>query len=168
MNCIWLGSALLGLTEHMNCLYVTLFMWSTGTSYWKMNSIVLVGFFMRPPMPFANHPNSLAADRVHPFCVLGCSLAACSLGACLCPCPLLPLLNWLCYPVVWYGVWVKQVHVDAIAVSWLLQQSLVNVLVVAHPTVAYVNVCSKKGVQLGLLLLPLALWFLCAWLSWLE
>jgi hypothetical protein len=133
-----------------------------------MNLIVLVGFFMRPPMPLANCPDLLAADRVHPFSILSCSLAACSLGACPCPCPWLPLLDGLCFPVLWYSVWVEQVHVDAVAVSWLLQQSLVNVLVVAHPTVAYVNVCLKKGVQVWLLLLPLGLEFLCAWLSWLE
>jgi hypothetical protein len=41
-------------------------------------------------------------------------------------------------------------------------------LVVAHPTVAHVNVCSKKGVQLGLMLLPLVLEFLYPWLGWLE
>jgi hypothetical protein len=43
------------------------FMWSAGTSCWKINSIVLVGFFMQPPMPFANCPNLLAAERLHAF-----------------------------------------------------------------------------------------------------
>jgi hypothetical protein len=43
------------------------FMRSAGTSCWKINSIVLVGFFMQPPMPFANCPNLLAAERLHAF-----------------------------------------------------------------------------------------------------
>jgi hypothetical protein len=38
----------------------------------------------------------------------------------------------------------------------------------ACPTVMYVNVCSKKGVQLRLLLLLLELGFLCVGLGWLE
>jgi hypothetical protein len=78
VNCIWLGSAFLGLTEHTNCPYVMSFMQSAGTLSWKMNSIVLVGFFMRPLMSFANRPNLLAADRLHAFCILGCLLAACT------------------------------------------------------------------------------------------
>ncbi len=69
MNHIWLGSAFLGLTKHTNCLYVMSFMQSAGTSCWKMSLIVLVGFFMRPLMPFADHPNLLAADRLHAFFV---------------------------------------------------------------------------------------------------
>ncbi len=67
MNRIWLGSAFFGLMEHMNCPYVTYFLRSAGISCWEMNSIVLVGFFMRPLMPFASCPNSLAADRPHAF-----------------------------------------------------------------------------------------------------
>jgi hypothetical protein len=73
MNCIWLGSAFLGLTEHMNCPYVMSFLRSASTLCWEMNSMVLVGFFMQPPMPFASHPNLLAADRLHDFFILGCS-----------------------------------------------------------------------------------------------
>ncbi len=42
-----------------------------GTLCWKMNLTVLVGFFMRPPMPFANRPNLLAADRLHAFLYFG-------------------------------------------------------------------------------------------------
>jgi hypothetical protein len=65
MNRIWLGSAFLGLTKHTNCPYVMLFLRSAGTLFWEMNSIVLVGFLMHPPMPFASCLNSLAADRLH-------------------------------------------------------------------------------------------------------
>ena len=46
VNCIQLGSAFYGLTVHMNCLYVMSFIQSAGTLCWKINSIVLVGFFM--------------------------------------------------------------------------------------------------------------------------
>jgi hypothetical protein len=69
VNRIWLGSAFSGLTKHKNCPYVTSFLRSAGTSCWEMNSIVLVGFSMRPPMPFARCLNSLAADRHHAFFV---------------------------------------------------------------------------------------------------
>jgi hypothetical protein len=41
-------------------------------------------------------------------------------------------------------------------------------MAVSHPTVVSVNLCSKKGVQLGLLLLQLELGFLCMVLGWLE
>ncbi len=41
-------------------------------------------------------------------------------------------------------------------------------LAVACPAVVSVNVCSKKGVQRGLLLLPLELRFLWEGLGWLE
>jgi hypothetical protein len=78
VNRIWLGSAFLGLTKHMNCPYVMSFLRSAGTLCWEMNWIVLVGFLMHPPMPFASCPNLLAADRLHVFCILGCSLAVCS------------------------------------------------------------------------------------------
>ncbi len=71
VNCIWLGSAFLGLTKHTNCPYVTSFMRSAGTLCWEMNSIVLVGFLMHPPMPFASYPNLLAADRLHAFLYFG-------------------------------------------------------------------------------------------------
>jgi hypothetical protein len=71
VNHIWLGSAFLGLTEHTNSPYVTLFLWSAGTLFWEMNLIVLVGFLMCPPMPFASHPNSLAADRLHAVLYFG-------------------------------------------------------------------------------------------------
>jgi hypothetical protein len=40
-------------------------------------------------------------------------------------------------------------------------------MVVACPTVVFVNVRLKKGVQLGLLLLPLELRTLCVGLGWL-
>jgi hypothetical protein len=36
-----------------------------------MNFIALVGFLMRPPMPFSSHPNSLAADKLHAFLYFG-------------------------------------------------------------------------------------------------
>ncbi len=67
MNCIRLGSAFLGLTKHTNCLYVMSFLQSASILCLEMNSIVLVGFLMRPPMPFASCPNLLAADadRLH-------------------------------------------------------------------------------------------------------
>jgi hypothetical protein len=71
MNRIWLGSAFLGLAKHTNCPYVTSFLRSAGTSCWEMNLIVLVGFLMRLPMPFASHPNLLAADRLHAFLNFG-------------------------------------------------------------------------------------------------
>jgi hypothetical protein len=45
---------------------------------------------------------------------------------------------------------------------------MVDTLVVACPIVAFVNVCSKKGMKLELLLLPLVVEFLCVWLGWLE
>jgi hypothetical protein len=34
-------------------------------SCWNINSIVFVGFFIQPLMSFANHPNSLADERLH-------------------------------------------------------------------------------------------------------
>jgi hypothetical protein len=71
VNCIWLGSAFLGLTKHTNCPYVTSFLRSVGISCSEMNSIVLVGFLMCPPMPFASFPNLLAADRLHAFLYFG-------------------------------------------------------------------------------------------------
>jgi hypothetical protein len=40
-------------------------------------------------------------------------------------------------------------------------------MAVAHPTVVFMNLCSKKGVQLVLLLLPLELGTLCMELGWL-
>ncbi len=76
MNHIWLGSVFLGLTEQRNCPYVTSFLRSAGTLCWEMNSVVLVEFLMRPPMPFASFPNLLAADRLH--AVLYFALAVCS------------------------------------------------------------------------------------------
>jgi hypothetical protein len=69
VNHIWLGSAFLGLTKHVNCPYVMSFLQSAGTLCWEMNLIVLVGILMRPQMPFANPPNLLAADRLHAFFV---------------------------------------------------------------------------------------------------
>ncbi len=71
MNHIWLGSAVLGLTKHTNCPYVTSFLQSAGILCLEMNSIVLVGFLMRPPMSFTSHPNLLAADRLHAFFYFG-------------------------------------------------------------------------------------------------
>ncbi len=71
VNRIRLGSAFLGLTKHMNCPYVMSFLWSAGISWSEMNLIVLVGFLMRPPMPFSSHPNLLAADRLHAFLYFG-------------------------------------------------------------------------------------------------
>ena len=47
------------------------------------------------------------------------------------------------------------------------QQSQANVTAVAHLTVVSLNMCSKKGVQLRLLLLPLVLRSLCGGLCWL-
>jgi hypothetical protein len=47
------------------------------------------------------------------------------------------------------------------------QQSLANVMAVAHPTVLSVSVSLKKGVQLGRLLLPLVIGSLYKGLCWL-
>jgi hypothetical protein len=71
VNFIWLGSAFLGLTEHMNYSYVKSFLWFAGTSCWEMNLIMLVGFLMRPLMPFAHRPKLLAAERLHTFLYSG-------------------------------------------------------------------------------------------------
>ena len=64
VNRVRLGSAFSGRTVHTNCPYVTSFNRSVGTSCWNINLMVLVGFFIRPPMPFANHPNLLADERL--------------------------------------------------------------------------------------------------------
>ncbi len=50
MNRIWLGSAFLGLTKHTNCQYLMSFLQSASISCLEMNSIVLVGFLISPPM----------------------------------------------------------------------------------------------------------------------
>jgi hypothetical protein len=58
-----------GLTVQTNCLCVMSFMYSASTLCWKINSIVLAGFYMRPLMLFANRPNLLADERLHVFFV---------------------------------------------------------------------------------------------------
>ena len=65
VSSVRLGSAFSGHIVHTNCPYVTSFICSVGTLCWNINSIVLVGFFILPPMPFANLPNSLADERLH-------------------------------------------------------------------------------------------------------
>jgi hypothetical protein len=67
VNCIRLGSAFSGLTENTNCPYAMSSLHSASISCSEMNLIVLVGFLMRPPMPFACRLNFLAADRLLAF-----------------------------------------------------------------------------------------------------
>ncbi len=65
MNLVRLGSAFSGLTVQTNCPYVTSFNRSVGTLCWNINWMVLVGFIILLPMPFAYRPNSLADERLH-------------------------------------------------------------------------------------------------------
>ncbi len=145
---IWLVSAFSGLTVHTNCPCVTSFMHSASTLCWKIKSMLLVGFIMQPTTynAICQSFKSVGWWKAPSFfCISGCSLVACSWGACPCPCPILPWLDGLHSPVMWWSVWGKPVRIDAIAVSWLLRHSLDNVMTVACPTVVSINYL-KKGV----------------------
>ena len=60
-----------GQTMHMNCPYVTSFLWLCGIYFLMMNVIVLVGIFMRPPTPFVSRPNLFSDDVLQFFLYFG-------------------------------------------------------------------------------------------------
>ena len=60
-----------GRTLHKKFPYVTSFIQLCGIFFLLMNVIVLVGFFIRLPTPFASRPNSFADDVLQFFLYFG-------------------------------------------------------------------------------------------------
>ena len=64
VNLVLLFSFFCGLKLHTNFPYVTSFLRLYGMLFLFLNTIVLVGFFIRPPTPFDSRLNSFAEDVI--------------------------------------------------------------------------------------------------------
>ena len=71
MNLVILFYFLSSRTLHTNCPYVTSFIRLCGILFLVINEIVLIGFLMVPPTPFASRPNLFADDVLQCFLSFG-------------------------------------------------------------------------------------------------
>ena len=78
VNLVLLFSFLSGCTLQMNCPYVMYFLLLFGVSFFLMNVILLVEFFICPSTPFARRPNLFADELLQFSCILGFSLGVCN------------------------------------------------------------------------------------------
>ena len=69
------NSSLFGLMSQLKLPYVTSLILSNGTSSFRMNRIVLVGFTLPSLSPLANLPNSFADDFDHVSLYFGCHMS---------------------------------------------------------------------------------------------